>query len=40
LLKQFKKPKTETPADPVEPPEGEVPAQRRTEAPATPAPRR
>jgi membrane protein required for colicin V production len=40
LLKQFKKPKTETPADPVEPPEGEIPAQRRTEAPATPAPRR
>jgi membrane protein required for colicin V production len=40
LLKQFKKPKGETPADPVEPPEGEVPAQRRTEVPATPAPRR
>ncbi|MGU3360183.1 CvpA family protein [Methylobacterium sp. M6A4_1b] len=40
LLKQFKKSKGETPADPVEPPEGEVPAQRRTEGPATPAPRR
>jgi membrane protein required for colicin V production len=42
LLKQFKKPKVDTPADPVEPPEGDVPAQRRSDAPspATPASRR
>lgn len=39
LLKQFKKPKVDAPADQAEPPaEGEAPAQRRSEAP--PAPRR
>lgn len=43
ILKQFKKPKTDAPADAAEPPaEGEVPAQRRSETPppAVPASRR